>query len=196
MRLWGVISCPRSRTGHGGIGCFRSGGNRARGGRGASAGGWSCSLSAGRERQFLQRRRGRRFPQRRRGGGMSVVFVPERLRGKAEVNQETLQRVSGRWDPWGAAREHPARLGPRRLCPALPPPSQPPSAAAREAGPRRAVTAVFAAAAGGERPADPLHRGVPEQGPRHRLRAVSASGRPRAGSRGRWGSAQPRPARR
>ncbi|XP_015147957.1 SS18-like protein 2 isoform X1 [Gallus gallus] len=24
---------------------------------------------------------------------MSVVFVPERLRGKAEVNQETLQRV-------------------------------------------------------------------------------------------------------
>lgn len=39
MRLWGVISCPRSRTGHGGIGCFRSGGNRARGGRGASAGG-------------------------------------------------------------------------------------------------------------------------------------------------------------
>lgn len=58
------------------------------------------------------------------------------------------------------------------------------------------MTAVFAAAAGGERPADPLHCGVPEQGPRHRLRAVSASGRPRAGSRGRWGSAQPRPARR
>ncbi|KAK4814381.1 hypothetical protein QYF61_018140 [Mycteria americana] len=25
---------------------------------------------------------------------MSVAFVPERLRGKAEVNQETLQRVS------------------------------------------------------------------------------------------------------
>lgn len=31
-----------------------------------------------------------------------------------------------------------------------------------------------AAAAGGERPADPLHCGVPEQGPRHRLRAVPA----------------------
>lgn len=26
---------------------------------------------------------------------MSVAFVPERLRGKAEVNQDTLQRVSG-----------------------------------------------------------------------------------------------------
>uniref|UniRef100_A0A493TCA6 SS18 N-terminal domain-containing protein n=1 Tax=Anas platyrhynchos platyrhynchos TaxID=8840 RepID=A0A493TCA6_ANAPP len=26
---------------------------------------------------------------------MSVAFVPERLRGKAEVNQETLQRVRG-----------------------------------------------------------------------------------------------------
>ncbi|XP_026546216.1 SS18-like protein 2 [Notechis scutatus] len=25
---------------------------------------------------------------------MSVVFVPERLRGKAEVNQETLRRVT------------------------------------------------------------------------------------------------------
>lgn len=25
---------------------------------------------------------------------MSVAFVPERLRGKVEVNQETLQRVS------------------------------------------------------------------------------------------------------
>ncbi|NXA18675.1 S18L2 protein, partial [Ibidorhyncha struthersii] len=31
---------------------------------------------------------------------MSVAFVPERLRGKAEVNQETLQRVSrGREGP-------------------------------------------------------------------------------------------------
>lgn len=29
------------------------------------------------------------------GGAMSVAFVPERLRGKAEVNQETLQRVRG-----------------------------------------------------------------------------------------------------
>ncbi|KAM6250604.1 SS18-like protein 2 [Spheniscus humboldti] len=40
--------------------------------------------------------RGRRFPSapaRGGGGGMSVAFVPERLRGKAEVNQETLQRL-------------------------------------------------------------------------------------------------------
>lgn len=28
------------------------------------------------------------------GAAMSVAFVPERLRGKVEVNQETLQRVS------------------------------------------------------------------------------------------------------
>ena len=48
---------------------------------------------------------------------MSVVFVPERLRGKAEVNQETLQRVSGRRDPWGGGTGAP---GTARAAPALP----------------------------------------------------------------------------
>ncbi|KAL2300425.1 hypothetical protein Nmel_012398, partial [Mimus melanotis] len=43
-------------------------------------------------------------------------------------------------------------------------------AAAREGG---GEPGHAAAAAGGERSADPVHRGVPEQGPRHRLRAVS-----------------------
>lgn len=42
------------------------------------------------------------------GGGMSVAFVPERLRGKAEVNQETLQQVSAAVAV--AARALPARL--------------------------------------------------------------------------------------
>lgn len=110
--------------------------------------------------------------------------------GDAAAGEWAAGSLGGRH---GSTRHGSGRAGSARPCRRL---RNPPSAAAREAGPRRAVTAVFAAAAGGERPADPLHRGVPEQGPRHRLRAVSASGRPRAGSRGRWGSAQPRPARR
>lgn len=62
---------------------------------------------------------------------------------------------------------------------------------------RRAVTARSCAlVAGGERPADPVHRGVPEQGPRQRLRAVSepprGRGPGRAGQRERQAGAEPR----
>lgn len=96
---------------------------------------------------------------------MSVAFVPERLRGSAQVNQDTLQRVSdtglGRGRDW-AETEPDGDAGPAwgRA-----------GRAGAEAG--AGGDGVCGAAAGGERPADPVHRGVPEQGPRHRLRAVS-----------------------
>lgn len=63
-------------------------------------------------------------PARPRGGAagpsaaMSVAFVPERLRGKAEVNQDTLQRVSrtgpGPGPSRAVLRALPARLGQSR----------------------------------------------------------------------------------
>lgn len=110
--------------------------------------------------------RGHGAPQA--GAAMSVAFVPERQRGRAEVNQDTLQRVSetgpGRSRDCAEAGPDGA-AGPSGLL------GLEPAGAGRRPG--RAVTALCAAAAGGERPADPVHRGVPEQGPRHRLRAVS-----------------------
>lgn len=113
------------------------------------------------------------------GGGMSVAFVPERLRGKAEVNQETLQRVSA----GAAARGRDRGGGPRPLPgpPALLRESRPCQARRRPvAGVRPAVTARSCVlVAGGERPADPVHCGVPEQGTSHRLRAVSERRRAR-----------------
>lgn len=120
-------------------------------------------------------------------GAMSVAFVPERLRGKAEVNQETLQRVSaGVRDRGGGGVGGAGAPGSAEAEPA---PAA--SAGGGGGGPRRAVTRRSCAlAAGGERPADPVHRGVPEQGPGHRLRAVSDPG---SGAR-RWAPGRPLPA--
>lgn len=86
-----------------------------------------------------------------------MAFVPERLRGKAEVNQETLQRVRG--GSRGGLGEEGGGSGAERALTAL-----------------CACVSVCALAAGGERPAGALHRGVPEQGPGDRLRAVSGDG--------------------
>lgn len=110
-----MVRFLRARDREGGGGAERgSRGGRAqppRRGRRAASGPWQPMGACGGW--------GRRFPSalaRGGGGAMSVAFVPERLRGKAEVNQETLQRVSagamgrggGGTGPPGSAEAEPA----------------------------------------------------------------------------------------